>query len=65
MNPHMRNAAIRCVFATIIIAAWVIWYDGPSWAWALLVGYVAFTFGMALFIQRKIQSLQETKERQE
>jgi len=54
MTNQFRNAAIRAFIATILAVVWVVWYDGPAWAWLLLVVYIVFTFGIAFVIQRKI-----------
>lgn len=64
MNQY-RNAAIRIAIAAVIVAAWVIWYDGPGWAWALLAAYAAFSFGVAHFIQGKVDSALARKEQDE
>ena len=56
MTHQFRNAAIRCALALVLVIVWVVWYDGPPWAWALLVVYVGFTIGMAYVIERKIQA---------
>ena len=55
MNPFYARALTRSVIATIIIGAWTIWYDGPQWSWFLLAFYIAFTFGLATIMEKRIQ----------
>lgn len=55
MTNQFRNAAIRCALALVIVIVWVTAYDGPPWAWALLLVYIGFTIGMAVLIERKIR----------
>ena len=55
MSYFYGRALVRSIIATIIIGAWIIWYGGPSWAWFLLAFYIAFTFGLAYFMENRIQ----------
>jgi hypothetical protein len=65
MPNQFTSAAIRAGLATILVIVWVVWYDGPPWAWALLVGYIAFTFGIAIFIQRKMEATIKRKQEEQ
>lgn len=62
MTTQFRNAAIRSALALLLVIVWVVWYDGPPWAWGLLLVYVGFTIGMAYLIERKIQAAKARKE---
>ena len=59
LNYQLRNAAIRCGLALVLVIVWVGWYDGPPWAWAILLVYIGATVGMAFFIERKIQAAKD------
>jgi len=58
MTHQLSNAAVRCVLALVLVIVWVTQYDGPAWAWALLVVYIGFTVGMAYVIDQKIKAAQ-------
>lgn len=61
MPKQYRNAAVRVVIATGLVVVWVLWYDGPPWAWALLAVYVVVTFGMAALISKKVARMSEDR----
>ena len=65
MNPHFRNAIIRSGLAIVLVIIWVTQFDGPSWAWAFLAVYIVFSFGAAMFIQRRIEAMTKKSEREE
>ena len=54
MPKQYRNAAVRVVIATGLVVVWVLWYDGPPWAWALLAVYV-------VLISKKVARMSEDR----
>lgn len=62
MPNQFTSAAIRAVIATALVVVWVVWYDGPPWAWALLVGYIAFTVGIAFILNRKYHAAMKARK---
>ena len=55
MSYFYGRAITRSLIAVIIVGAWIIWYEGPQWAWFLLAFYVAFTFSLAAFMENRVQ----------
>ncbi|MFZ5964037.1 hypothetical protein ACOXXX_13890 [Thalassococcus sp. BH17M4-6] len=62
MQRPFLKAGVRSLIATIGIAIWGIWFDGPAWAWVLLLGYFVLTFGLAAYINKREQELRQTGE---
>ncbi|MGR3503036.1 hypothetical protein [Pseudaestuariivita sp.] len=58
-NPLFRKAVIRSVLATVAIAAWVLFFDGPAFAWALLAFYLLLTwvtaFGLTRWVAKRAE----------
>ena len=65
MTHQLLNAAIRCVIALILVIVWVVFYEGPPWAWLLLITYVVFTIGMSYVIDRKIQAAKARAQKED
>jgi hypothetical protein len=59
MTSHLRNALVRSVLVTVLVVGWVLFYDGPSWAWAMLAVYIGCTFGVAMFLQSRMRPAPE------
>lgn len=55
MSYFYGRALVRSIIAVILLGAWIIWYDGPSWGWFLLAFYVLFTFGLAAYMEKRVQ----------
>ena len=62
MSYFYSRALVRSVVAALIIGSWIIWYDGPQWSWFLLAFYVAFTFGLAAFMEKRMKDRKTEKE---
>jgi len=60
-NPYTK-AINRAVLATILVLAWVIWFDGPAWAWAILAIYVVFNFALAHMLNSKLAEIRSRAE---
>ncbi|MEL7117069.1 MAG: hypothetical protein AAGP08_16045 [Pseudomonadota bacterium] len=62
MEGQYRNAAFRSAIGFGLVVLWTSFYDGPWYAWLAFVVYVAFTFGVAYFIEQKLNRMKKEAE---
>lgn len=58
-NPLFRKAMIRSVLATLAIGLWVLAFDGPAWAWLMLIAYLMLTWTAAIALTRWVAKRQQ------